>query len=176
MPKYATSSGGATLVEALLSLSLLIIISSYAIPQIAQLKAYFESRSVQQSLLTYLSSARSRALYHQEIITVCPLADNISCTSDWNTSLSIFVDSNSNAILDADEFLISNWNGKGESVNLTWILNRAYIRFRPNGSTTATTGSLRYCYPSMFNKFDFRLVIARTGRIRVDRNEPGCTH
>lgn len=174
MPRLTKKQLGFTLIEAVLSLSILIIISSYATPQLMQLRAYFESKAAQQSLLTFIASARSRALHRQDIVTICPLNNAKTCSTDWNQPLSLFVDPNSNAALDSNEALISVWNEKNAQANILWVRGRRYIRFRPNGSTTATTGSLKYCLTTKVEKFNFRLVIARTCRTRVDRKSPGC--
>lgn len=165
---------GITLIELLISLSILLIIISYGSPQLMRTVAYFESRSEQQSLLTFIATARSHALYQQQVITLCPLTSEGTCSNNWNSVLTAFTDTNANAQLDALEEPIAIWQTKTKFANLSWPQTRRYMRFRPNGSTTALTGSLRYCNPMHSNRFSFRLVIARTGRTRIDRETHGC--
>ena len=165
---------GITLIELLVSLSITLIIISYGTPQLMRTLAYFESRSEQQSLLTFIATARSHALYQQQIITLCPLTDELVCSTDWNGLLTFFTDANGNAQLDTSEEAIATWQSRATFANLSWTLSRRYMRFRPNGSTTALTGSLRYCTSNYLKQFSFRLVIARTGRTRVDRQTHGC--
>lgn len=165
---------GITLIELLVSLSIFLIIASYGIPQLMRTLAYFESRSEQQSLLTFVASARSHALYQQQIVTLCPLTDQLDCSTNWNEPLTFFTDLNENAKLDASEQRIATWQTRVTFASLSWTRTRRYMRFRPNGSTTALTGSLRYCNINYANHFSFRLVIARTGRTRVDRETHGC--
>ena len=174
MTKTRSPQKGITLLELLVCLSIILIIISLGIPQFMRTLAYFESRSTQQSLLTYIASARAHALYLQEVVTLCPLAEDQSCSNDWNKPLTTFSDLNSNAVLDNTEEIISIWDGKNSLVNMSWTQSRRYIRFRPNGFTTATTGSLRYCSSNYFEDYDFRIVVARTGRTRVDRRDHGC--
>ncbi len=168
-------SAGISLLDVCLCLSLLIVLNSFAAPQLQKLKLYFDSRGTQKSLQTFLSTARARALHRQQIITLCPLTDGTNCSAEWSGKLAFFEDKNSNAILDSDENLIANWDAMPVNASLSWTQNRRFIRFRPNGSTTATTGSLRYCLPEEDSAFNFRIVLARTGRIRVDHSSPGCS-
>lgn len=168
------TESGITLLESLLSIAVLILITSFAVPQLARTLAYIESLSTQQSLLTFIGSARAWALHRQQIVTLCPLSDDGVCTANWKQQLSAFEDINSNSIREPNEQLIFHWDKLGNRANLSWTLDRRQIRFRPNGSTTATTGSLRYCTFSEESLYSFRLVIARTGRTRVDRTDHGC--
>lgn len=174
MPKLLEFERGATLLEVCVCLCLIIILNNFAIPQLQNLKLYFDSRATQKSLLNLLSTTRSRALYRQQVVTLCPLTGTGPCTSEWNQQLRIFVDSNSNAILDADEETLVIWDQLQKYAQLSWTLDRRYIRFRPNGATSATTGSLRYCLADKNSRNNFRLVVARTGRVRVDRETHGC--
>jgi|SaaInl5LU_22_DNA_1037371.scaffolds.fasta_scaffold04192_6 type IV fimbrial biogenesis protein FimT len=175
MPKFLKNERGATLLEICLCLSLIIILNGVAPPQLQNFKSYFDSRSTQKSLLSFLGLARSRALHRQQIVTLCPLAEGSRCIGQWSEQLAIFVDQNSNAVRDANEELLSTWQELPSQANLTWTLDRRYIRFRPNGTTSATTGSLRYCLSDRDSTHNFRIVVARTGRTRVDRNSHGCS-
>lgn len=167
-------SAGISLLEVCLCLILLVILNSIALPQMQNMKLYFDSRGTQKSLQGFLSAARARALHRQQVVTLCPLSDGLKCTPSWSGKLSFFEDKNSNAILDGDESLIADWDAMPPSASLSWTLNRRYIRFRPNGSTTATTGSLRYCLTEKDSPYNFRIVVARTGRSRVDHSSHGC--
>lgn len=174
MPIPHPRSSGASLLEVLLCLTILALLNSFAIPQLQNYKMYFDSRATQKSLQALLATARARALYRQQIVTLCPLNNSTSCSSQWETKLSVFIDSNSNAVLDPDEEEILVWDEIQEYASFSWTLDRRYIRFRPNGSTTATTGSLRYCLIDKDSPNNFRIVIARTGRTRVDHKSHGC--
>ena len=174
MPNFFVFEKGATLLEICVCLSILITLNSLAVPQLQNLKLYFDSRTTQKSLLTLASSARARALHRQQIVTLCPVTESGTCSAEWNKQLSVFVDSNSNAILDPNEELLVVWNDLPDSADLSWTLDRRYIRFRPNGATSATTGSLRYCLEDKNSPHNFRIVVARTGRTRVDRAQHGC--
>lgn len=174
MSRSKKAQTGATLIEILLCISIIVILNSFAVPQMQKLKAYYDSRSTQKSLSSLVTSARARALYRQQIVTLCPMSESDSCHSDWNSELAVFTDHNSNATLDADEEIFSIWNQMPAQATLSWTLDRRYIRFRPNGATSATTGSLRYCETDLESQNNFRIVLARTGRTRIDRDDHGC--
>lgn len=174
MPKLLKLERGATLLEICVCLSIIIILNSFALPQLRDFKIYYDSLATQKSLLSLIGSSRAIALYQDQIVTICPISEAKSCSSEWNQPISVFVDENSNATLDLDEEVLTIWDERQDYVDLNWTLDRRYIRFRPNGSTTATTGSLRYCLRDNNNSNNFRIVISRTGRTRVDRKSHGC--
>lgn len=165
--------GGITLLELLAVLTIQILLFSLAIPGLGQLYVQAESRSAEVRMMSMLGTARSQALDLGWPATLCPLDASRACGTDWNRALTLFIDQNANARRDSQEEILRYWEPDWGAAWLAWTRNRKAIIYRPNGSTTASTGSLRYC-SLVAEKFSFRLVVARTGRYRLDRRNPGC--
>ena len=173
MKRTTRRQSGVSMLELLITTSIFISLAATAAPGCAALLLHFRSISTQQSLLTLIGQARSEALHLNRPTTICPLAANNICSTDWNEPLTLFVDDNRNAQFENGEILLRVWDELEGPVFLNWLRGRSFLRFLPNGSTTATTGSLRYCVLGYENE-NFRIVIARTGRSRADRLDPRC--
>jgi len=164
---------GISMLELLITTSIFISLTAMAAPGCSALLLHLRAHSTQQSLMTLIGQARSEALHLNRPTTICPLAANNICSTDWNKPLTLFVDDNRNAQFENGEIALRVWDEIEGPVYLYWVRGRSFLRFLPNGSTTATTGSLRYCVIG-YDRADFRIVIARTGRSRVDKHDPQC--
>lgn len=167
------SQRGFTLIELLLMIGLIILIASLASAALADITARLRARSTGSSLEEFIQLARNEALFRQQIVTLCPLNAG-QCSNNWRNELVQFSDSNANAKLDGSEEVIRYWNRPRGNAEISWRNRGRYIRFRPNGSTTALTGSLRYCAEYKPEINSFRVVIARTGRSRIEWHYAEC--
>lgn len=166
-------SSGFTLVEVMLALVISSILSMVAVPNISSWLDASRAKSVRQQLRSLTMEARSLALYQAQTTTVCRLKNGI-CDSQFGFPVSVFVDSNHNATLDFDESVFRILDIElPDRVSMHW--NRSgYLRFWPSGGSGALTGSLSYCDQRSSDN-DFRLVVARTGRVRIDQSETRCS-
>lgn len=164
---------GFTLIELILVLAITAILAGLASPAISSWVDTARAKAVRQQISSLLSDARYRALSRAEVLTICRLEAG-QCTSDFGFPLSIFVDLNRDAILDADEVLLREVTAEiPEKARISWNRKGGYMRFWPNGGTGALTGSVTYC-DSETPKNDFRIVVARTGRLRIEKEDTGC--
>lgn len=163
---------GYTLIELMVTALILSILSAISSQPLSAWIESTKSRSVRQQLTAFLSESRSHALLESRVITICSLEFN-ECRADFDFPLSSFIDSNQNKIKDNGEAIIRVIDiDLSEHIRIVW--NRAdYLRFWSSGGTGALTGSLSYC--SLRDpRNDFRLVISRVGRVRVDYGETRC--
>jgi type IV fimbrial biogenesis protein FimT len=172
MKSGARSEAGLNLLELLVVLAITALLLVLTPPWIAEVLAGIKARSAEGLLVAMIQSARAHALHRDQIITLCPL-ENGRCSSDWNQPLVYFIDTNGNRSLDADEEILRYLELPSNSGTLSW--NRAdRLRIFPGVATSATTGSLIYCASFRPEKFSFRILIARTGRVRVQRQIQTC--
>ncbi len=164
---------GTSLLEGLVVVTISSILVSAAIPAMGEFLLRAKSRASEVQLMAMLGAARSQALHLGWPATLCPLDSNGRCSTDWSADLSLFIDHNDNSALDAQDQFLRSWQADWGNASLSWVRGRKRVIFRPNGSSTASTGSLRYCSLE-HEKFDFRVVVARTGRYRLDRKTAGC--
>lgn len=164
---------GFTLLELLTTLLITSVLAAIAIPAMGNWVESSRSKATRQQIHSFMSHARNYALQNSEIVTICSLGDGVSCSDNLEFPLTLFVDSDRNAVLGVDETILKVLNiALPEDASLEWNRN-GYLRFWPSGGTGALTGSLSYCH-SYDDKHEFRFVIARTGRTRVDFEDAQC--
>ena len=163
---------GFSLIELMAVIAISSILLAMAAPAISSWIDSARAKAVRQQFYALASEARSIALKESQTITICHLIDQ-KCQPEFAVPLSLFADNNRNAILDEDERLIRVMHMElPDKISISW--NRSsYMRFWPSGGTGALTGSLSYCDAQSPDN-DFRIVIARTGRLRIDETETRC--
>lgn len=164
---------GITLFELIISLLILAILTSIAVPAMGSWLASSRSNAHRQQLQSFISLARSYALNASSVVTLCHLDASGECSLEFELPISQFVDSDRNARLGGDEEVLKVLEiDVPQNTELSWSRD-GFLRFWPSGGTGALTGSLSYC--NEFEKGnDFRIVIARTGRTRIDYEETRC--
>ncbi len=164
---------GFSLIELILALAITAILASLVSPAISSWIESTQAKTVQQQIASLLSEARYRALSKAETLTICHL-EMRQCSGDFRFPLSTFVDANRDAIWDADEILLHQASTDlPASARLSWNRKGGFVRFWPNGGTGALTGSISYCHSEQPTN-DFRIVVARTGRLRIDKKATRC--
>jgi prepilin-type N-terminal cleavage/methylation domain len=164
----STKVKGFTIIELLVSTTIIGILLSAAAPSLNLLFDRFHARYALSSLRDAFTHARTLALKSGASITVCPM-QTTQCGHDWDQPLAIFMDLNQNLRLDPNETLhvsISNqithgyWQKKKSKNN--------YIRFNPLGHAFSSATSFVYCPNSGRNDYAKQLVISFQGRIRTN--------
>jgi type IV fimbrial biogenesis protein FimT len=169
---------GLTLLELLVSFSLLIAIVAVSVPSVARLSDRSRAVALANSFLADLQLARSESIRRGVPVVVCKRAgDNCAQIGGWHQGWFVFADVNNNASKDSDEETIR----MGDVVPRGWkILGnstvRSYVSYHPLGQTKLINGgfqagTLLICNASDPGTAIRRIVINSRGRARV--TDPG---
>jgi len=159
---------GFTLVELLVTLSILALISGMVWPSFKNLTTTLHSDSVKGKWVQLLNFARSSAVMNNSIVTVCPMI-NSNCVDDLNQTWSVFTDNNKNKILDSDESLLRILTPNAKTRFAIFRADRPYFRFKPE-SSGIYSGSLKgfsICPTGKADKYSHHITVNINGRVGV---------
>ena len=102
------SSRGMTLIELLVTLSVLAILLAIGVPAFNQFVVSNRLSAYSSDMLSTLILARSEAIKRNSRVVLCKSADGESCTGagSWNQGWIVFADPNNNANRDAAEPMV----------------------------------------------------------------------
>ena len=158
---------GLTLIELLITLSLIVILSILAVPSFNSVLHKNRPEVALKQIKRQIFLSRSYAITHDKYISICGLVHN-KCHKDlWHESLTSFVDTNRNHVLDANEqvlYVIDRINIKDE---LSYP--RHAITFKPDGSLKGlANGTFVYCSFDYEGKpIGLEMSINNAGRARL---------
>lgn len=155
---------GFSLIELLISLSILSILIGYGSPIFQGFIS--KSRTIQESryISLLIHKARQEAVIRRSSVRFCPLNEQNTCSRNWNAALTMFVDNNNNQRLDQGESIIQQVE-QVPNTNMTRNYPRDSVYFRYDGLAWGYNGSFVYCYESAPYHY-VRIIISATGRIR----------
>lgn len=156
---------GFSVLDLIITATVSSILMAVAIPAIASLNAQFKYQASKQVLLNLIKTARSHSINDNSYTNVCHLINN-TCAG-LQSPLSLYTDNNNNGKLDLDDALITLRTI--DNVSLSWNKHKR-IRFNPRGQASGYNGTLSYCN----NDSGFKIIIARTGRIRTENTAKHC--
>lgn len=160
-----TRVDGLTLLELMLTLSILAIVSTLAMPAFADLRRNAVRTATVNDLLHALYLARSEAINRMEVVSVCKSIDGKRCGNDlpgWETGWLVFVnhDRDQPPAVDPDEPVLRTWTGWPQG-RIT--ANRPAFSFRPV-QQSGVNGTILFCD----SRGEARaIVISQTGRPRA---------
>lgn len=149
----ANRNQGFTLIELLITLAVLGIVVSMAVPAVETLITRSRQEALLDEFWTAVQGARAAAVMRKESIEICASNDATSCVSDWTAGWLVH-SPGTQEILNVTLLAPGHdvrWKGMGQSV-----------RFRSNG-TTLNNGSFYQCHDS---KVAWQLKLSRQGRLR----------
>ncbi|MEN9903641.1 MAG: hypothetical protein RLZZ555_206 [Pseudomonadota bacterium] len=174
---------GLTLIESIVTLSIVAILASLGAPSFQTLIRSERLTVYSNSMLSTIWLARSEAIKRNARITLCKSADGKSCTTagDWAQGGLLFVDSNGNGKLETGEPIVkqlkelaSGWKTTGNSPVAD------YISYLPTGQALQANGSLQMgtltiCQQSTESSNAMQIIISSTGRPRTEKATlPAC--
>lgn len=158
---------GFTLIELLVTLSIAAILLTVAVPNFITFVQNNRLATQANDLVTMLNYTRSEAVKRNQRITVCSRATDTSCagSTTWDSGLLVFVDINSDGVVDGGEDVLQVRQGlEGGNTLRTEGLNR--VTYRSNGFSSGFMGTFRLC-DTRGTASARAIVVSPQGRVRT---------
>ncbi len=164
--KYQTAI---TLIELLVSISILSLLSLAAVPNFAHFVHDAQANSYIAQLNQNLNDAKHQARRLNSRVTICVTNEQGQCikTKDWSQGFIIFVDRAKSGKLENPSDILKRHSGPGNQAKLLWSGFHDYLTISADGSLAYQQGSFNYM-AKVKRRYDRKLVISPSGRIRID--------
>ncbi|MGO9935750.1 MAG: GspH/FimT family pseudopilin [Steroidobacteraceae bacterium] len=106
---FKCRSPGFTLMEVLITISVVSILAAIAVPSFKYVTTSYRMSAEVNALLGDMQFARSEAQKQGQTVTICASTNGTSCVGSgntWNTGWIVFLDSNANQTVNANEPII----------------------------------------------------------------------
>jgi len=161
------TKNGFTLIELMITLSIVGILMGYSIPSFRQLKLNKVMETERNRLNVSLQYARSYAVSRQINVIVCPsiVGGNCDNQSNWHGGWIIFTDKNRNRKLDAEDVLLQHEDAMRDKIKSTSSTYRQKIRYNNMGFSPGTNVSINFCDERGL-EFAKSIIINNAGRVK----------
>ncbi len=156
---------GFTIVELLITMSIAAILLTIGVPSFQDMVKDRRIEISLQALETDLEMARSEAMTRNQSVVLCrhngetATPTVCSTTANWQDGWVIFIDTDGDDKVDADELLrVTPSLGSG----LTLAYNKAKITFTSRGFASGSNGTFEIC-DDRGNQYGNRLIVSSTG-------------
>jgi type IV fimbrial biogenesis protein FimT len=136
---------GFTLVELMVTVSVLAIVLGFGVPGFQELILNNRITTQANEFVAALNFARSEAIKRGTRITVCKSSDGSNCSgsNNWDQGWLVFVDDNNNAAVDGGEQILKVYSSLRAST-LSGNGNVAsYVSYVSSGFTQLTSGAFQ---------------------------------
>lgn len=162
---------GFSLFELIITVSIISIIVSFAIPYFNNHMAKLEQEKILRQLQSSLVFAKSQANVHRANVVICSTQDFKTCQNQyWQNGYIIFIDRNRNKYLDFEDIVLRIEVTALKYGSLTWrgALSSPSLQFlsQHNGLPIGSNGSFFYC--STENIQPKRILLSKMGWIRIE--------
>jgi type IV fimbrial biogenesis protein FimT len=170
-----TKQTGFTLIELMVTIAVLGILLSIAIPSFQNMM--FSNRITAQAnqVITALNYARSEAVKRAATATVCSTNGGVACagSTNWTTGWMVFADTDGDGTVDGGEAVLRVWPALdgGNTLNKSGIQSR--VTFTSTGFASGFMTTFRLCDER--GKDDARAItINAMGRSFVEKGTASC--
>lgn len=167
---HVSTLRGITLIEVLITLALIVILSSWGIPEFIALYQKNTLASEVNTLLTHLMQTRSEAMKRNVPVVICRSENGSSClrsgssSTDWSVGWLIYANADDDKLRDPVEPIIRVRHKLPSNLSLHfngwWRLT-----FKPTGRTG--NGTFTFCDLQANSR---RIIVYRSGRFRVSEH------
>ncbi len=146
----ATSQGGFTLLELMVTVTVLALVLSFGVPSFQQVMADSRRTSDVNEMLLSLNLARSEALKRNRHVTICKSSDGVACgdvSVSWSDGWMVFVNdglANVDTVDAGEEILLVKTGLSRNAVLSPDVTVGDFAAFRPDGRINLAGGFV-YC-------------------------------
>lgn len=161
-------SEGFTLFEILVVMSISLILLLAIVPAYQHLVARNKTAAVADHIIAAINVARATAIAQNQMITFCGSSDKVHCDGQWQAG-QIMVDQN--------QQLLRVYSGMAAGDRLWWSSSLGYnnfLKLAPTGFTDGQHGSFYYCPRYNAGKYGATIIVADSGRVRVEADASAC--
>jgi len=158
------SQNGLTLLELLIVLAIFMLSTMVVTPSMQKMIAKSNVVAQLNEVNMLLRYARLTAIDEHATTTICPSANFSRCSLNWNESLIVFIDKNSNGELDSNEQLLRIVNEQARHNVISGP--RSVIRFYASGANSSPA-TLIFCSKQNYPELTRGLFISLQGRARL---------
>ncbi|WP_448246026.1 GspH/FimT family pseudopilin [Thalassotalea agariperforans] len=155
---------GFTLFELLISIAIMGIITSIALPNLSEFLVKMRVDNQVSQVYRILLSARNAAIASEAPVTVCPLNSSNVCSTSWGNELSAFIDFDADGNYEpgSNEQLIKIKEAINSDDKLQFPRNK--VTYEANGRLTGfANGTFSYC-PKDNADLSRGVIVYRSGR------------
>jgi Tfp pilus assembly protein FimT len=169
---------GLSLLESLITLALIAILATLAIPTYQRLTINQELRQFTVRIEHSFARMKSHALMKQKEVVFCGSGDFITCSQDWSDGFILFEDDNGNRRRDPEEEMLETYRPKTHSRRYTLTsCSRRYFRTSAAGPLASIAGRIIIKPPPPHAALTQQVIISRLGRTRLEKTaaQTGCS-
>jgi len=155
---------GVTLVELMVTVSIVAIILTFVGPSIQSI--LIKNRIVAEinEISSLIQYARHHAIDEQAQVIVCPSTDYSVCSTDWSAPKIVFIDDDDNAIRGATEELLVTTGETSETSLMTNTTN--IIKFAETGEANLAA-EIVLCHKDGAAKYARSMSVSLQGRVKM---------
>ncbi|OZB74289.1 MAG: pilus assembly protein [Halothiobacillus sp. 14-55-98] len=177
-PVPTDSSLGFTAIELMTTLVIAMVLLAIAIPSFSHMTAQNHLATTTNDFVSAFGAARQTAIFKSSPVTLCA-GDQSGCFAslDWSDGWLAFVDADKSGTLDSGEPVVFTGIARRDDVVVQGntpvekpiIFSPLGFASQPGGAFTA--GTLRVCVPTDIANNARDLVLAKSGRLRVEAKD-----
>lgn len=172
--KKREASKGITMIELMMTLAILGIITSLAIPSFSKTINNSRLTTNANQLVASLNLARSEAIKRNTTIYVANIENE---GQNWDNGWNVFIDENSNEIFNENsDTLLKTYPSLTNNYTLRTGENiSSWVAYKPSGLYETSTGrlsdSFRLCTMKSDTNDSRRIILNSIGRARITKND-----
>ncbi|VAW47270.1 hypothetical protein MNBD_GAMMA02-1181 [hydrothermal vent metagenome] len=166
---------GFTLIEMIITLSILSILTAYGIPNYRELKQNQTMTQEINRLSSTINFARSHSIIAGDHVILCATQTFTACdgNSQWHNGWMVFADANQDRRFNGNDRMLLIENSMSPQLQALASVHRPTIRFNSVGFAPGTNLTIRFC-DDRGAAHGKAIIISNVGRPRIAQHISSC--